>query len=119
MARLDKRNVTRYWWDQHVPGLSLLHADFTSHDYPAHAHDAFVIAVTELLYSAQIIYARTYEIIQLLIVASIWYLIVTTVLSFGQYHVERYFGRGVSRNQSDGVLRTWWSNVADVPFFRR
>jgi AraC-like DNA-binding protein len=48
MARLDKRNVTRYWWDQHVPGLSLLHADFTSHDYPAHAHDAFVIAVTEL-----------------------------------------------------------------------
>jgi hypothetical protein len=48
MARLDRRNVTRYWWDKHVPGLSLLHADFTAHDYPAHAHDAFVIAVTEL-----------------------------------------------------------------------
>ena len=78
-----------------------------------------VIAVTELLYSAQIIYARTYEIIQLLIVASIWYLIVTTVLSFGQYHVERYFGRGVSRNQSGGALRMWWSSVADIPFFRR
>lgn len=77
------------------------------------------IAVTELLYSAQIIYARTYYVIQLLIVASIWYLIVTTILSFGQYHVERHYGRGVSRNQSDGALRTWWSNVADVPFFRR
>jgi len=48
MARVDRRNVTRYWWDRHVPGLSLLHADFTAHDYPAHAHDAFVIAVTEL-----------------------------------------------------------------------
>jgi len=78
-----------------------------------------VIAVTELLYSAQIIYARTYGIIQLLIVASIWYLIVTTILSFGQYHVERHFGRGVSRNQSSGALLTWWSNVIDVPFFRR
>jgi polar amino acid transport system permease protein len=77
------------------------------------------IAVTELLYSAQIIYARTYYVIQLLIVASIWYLIVTTILSFGQYHVERHYGRGVSRNESDGALRTWWSNVADVPFFRR
>jgi polar amino acid transport system permease protein len=78
-----------------------------------------VIAVTELLYSAQIIYARTYEVIQLLIVASIWYLIVTTVLSFGQYHVERHFGRGVSRNQSSGALLSWWTAISDVPIFRR
>jgi len=78
-----------------------------------------VIAVTELLYSAQIIYARTYQIIQLLIVASIWYLVVTTVLSFGQYYVERHFGRGVSRNQSGGALVAWWANVTDVPFLRR
>jgi polar amino acid transport system permease protein len=77
------------------------------------------IAVTELLYSAQIIYARTYYVIQLLIVASIWYLIITTILSFGQYHVERHYGRGVSRNESGGALVGWWSNVTDVPFFRR
>ena len=37
-----------------------------------------VIAVTELLYSAQTIYYRTYQIPQLLIVASIWYLFVTS-----------------------------------------
>ncbi|HEY5099117.1 MAG TPA: amino acid ABC transporter permease [Gaiellaceae bacterium] len=77
------------------------------------------IAVTELLYSAQIIYARTYYVIQLLIVASIWYLIITTILSFGQYHVERHYGRGVSRNESGSALLGWWSNVTDVPFFRR
>ncbi|MCW5747110.1 MAG: AraC family transcriptional regulator [Alphaproteobacteria bacterium] len=47
MARVDPRNVTRYWWDRHVPGLSLLRADFTTHEYPPHSHDAFVIAVTE------------------------------------------------------------------------
>jgi len=56
-----------------------------------------VIAVTELLYSVQLIYAVNYRTIPLLIVASIWYLIVTTVLSFGQYYLERYFARGAAR----------------------
>src|SRR3954449_227524 len=56
-----------------------------------------VIAVTDLLYSAQLIYAVNYRTIPLLIVASIWYLIVTTVLSFGQHYLERYFGRGAAR----------------------
>jgi len=48
LARSDRRNVAKYWWDRHVPGLSLLRADFTTHDYPSHTHDAFVIAITEL-----------------------------------------------------------------------
>jgi polar amino acid transport system permease protein len=55
------------------------------------------IALTDLLYSAQLIYARTYQTIPLLIVASLWYLAVTSVLSVGQYYIERYFGRGTSR----------------------
>jgi polar amino acid transport system permease protein len=58
---------------------------------------ASVITVTELLYSVQLIYAVNYKVIPLLIVASIWYLIVTTVLSIGQYYLERYYGRGVTR----------------------
>ena len=56
-----------------------------------------VIAVTDLLYSVELIYAVNYRTIPLLIVASIWYLIVTTLLSFGQYYLERYFGRGTAR----------------------
>jgi polar amino acid transport system permease protein len=36
-----------------------------------------VLAIPELLYSAQQIYARTYETIPLLIVASLWYLLVS------------------------------------------
>lgn len=47
MARIDPRNVTRYWWDRHLPGLSLLRADFTTHEYPPHTHEALVVAVTE------------------------------------------------------------------------
>jgi polar amino acid transport system permease protein len=56
-----------------------------------------VIAYPELLYSVQLIYSVNYETIPLLIVASLWYLIVTSLLTFGQYYVERYFGRGSSR----------------------
>ena len=47
MARVDTRNTTEYWWDRHVSGLSLMRADFTTHEYPPHAHQAFVVAVTE------------------------------------------------------------------------
>jgi polar amino acid transport system permease protein len=57
-----------------------------------------VIAVTELTYSAQLIYSVNYRTIQLLIVASIWYLIVTTLLTVGQFYIERYFGRGASKD---------------------
>ena len=48
MARADPLNRSRYWWDRRVPGLSLLAADFTTHEYPPHSHEAFVVAVTEI-----------------------------------------------------------------------
>jgi AraC-like DNA-binding protein len=48
MPRADTRNSTRYWWDRHLRGLSLMHADFTTHAFPPHSHEAFVVAVTEL-----------------------------------------------------------------------
>ncbi|MEV4954004.1 amino acid ABC transporter permease [Paenarthrobacter nitroguajacolicus] len=57
-----------------------------------------VISVPELLYSSQIIYARTFETIPLLIVASIWYIIITSVLSIGQYYLERRYAKGNQRN---------------------
>ncbi len=64
-----------------------------------------VLAYPELLYSAQLIYSVNYQTIPLLIVASIWYLLVTTVLSIGQYYVERHFGRGSSRRQRETPLQ--------------
>jgi len=59
---------------------------------------ASALALVELLKAAQNIYSANYEIIPLLIVASLWYLIVTTVLSVGQYYVERHFAKGSLRN---------------------
>ena len=58
---------------------------------------ASVVTVTELLLAVQNVYARTYQTVPLLIVASLWYLIVTSVLTVGQYYVERRYARGSTR----------------------
>lgn len=58
-----------------------------------------VISMTELLYAVQQVYSRTFQTIPLLIVASIWYLMMTTVTSIGQYYIERHYGRGTRRDQ--------------------
>jgi polar amino acid transport system permease protein len=55
---------------------------------------ASVVGMTDLLGAAQIISATNYRILELLIVASIWYLALTTVLSVLQYFLERHLGRG-------------------------
>jgi len=54
-----------------------------------------VIALNDLLYTAQSIYGINYQVIPLLVVASLWYLIVVSVLSVGQSFVERRYGRGM------------------------
>jgi polar amino acid transport system permease protein len=51
------------------------------------------IAVDDLFYAAQSIYARTFETIPLLLVVGFWYLLVVTIMSVGQYYIERYYGR--------------------------
>jgi polar amino acid transport system permease protein len=56
-----------------------------------------VIAYKELLYTGQLIYAANYKTIPLLLVVSAWYLVVTSVLSVGQYYLERRFARGAAR----------------------
>ncbi len=55
-----------------------------------------VIALPELLYSTQLISSRTFEVIPMLIVASIWYFIVTTILMFVQSKIEIRFSRSVA-----------------------
>jgi len=56
-----------------------------------------VIAIGELFYVAQVIYNRNHNVIPLLIVAVVWYAILTTLLSIGQFYIERHFARGAAR----------------------
>lgn len=64
-----------------------------------------VIALPDLLYSAQMIYTQTFETIPLLIVVSFWYLLCTTILTVVQQRIERYYGRGVAGHQITAQIR--------------
>jgi polar amino acid transport system permease protein len=59
-----------------------------------------VIAMGDLLYSVQTIYNRTFEVVPMLMVAVIWYLLITSILNVGQSAIERYYARGTSRSGS-------------------
>ena len=74
-----------------------------------------VIAVQDLLYSVQLIYNQNFLIIPLLLVATIWYIVLTTLLSIGQYYVERYYSRGSRRGNSRGL---WAITRSNIPLFR-
>ena len=52
----------------------------------------------DLTFSAQTIYARTYQIIPMLIMACLWYLAMSSVLMIGQFYIERHFAKGTVRN---------------------
>jgi polar amino acid transport system permease protein len=75
-----------------------------------------VIALSppELLYASQLIYSVNYRTIQLLIVASLWYLIMTTVLTIGQSYLERHFGRGATRDLPETALHRFRVNVLSI-----
>ncbi|MEJ4112134.1 amino acid ABC transporter permease [Corynebacterium kroppenstedtii] len=53
----------------------------------------------DLQYATNAIANRLYAPIPLLIVAAMWYLVVTSVLMVGQYFLERHFGRGFDKNR--------------------
>ena len=59
---------------------------------------AFAVgSVSDLLTTATNIYNSNFKVIPLLIVASLWYLALTSVLYVGQFYLERYYARGSSR----------------------
>jgi polar amino acid transport system permease protein len=75
-----------------------------------------VIAVQDLLYSVQLIYQQNFLVMPLLMVATLWYIILTTVLSIGQYFVERHYARG----KRGGPDRGWWEVAREsLPVFGR
>jgi len=77
-----------------------------------------VIAVADLLYSVQLIYQQNFLIMPLLMVATLWYIILTTVLSIGQYFIERYYARGRRRDLGPG-RGLWQIAVGNLPVFGR
>lgn len=61
---------------------------------------SLVIAIpltTELFFQAQVIGNRLFQPFPMAIMASIWYLALTSVLMVGQYYIERYYAKGAMR----------------------
>lgn len=57
-----------------------------------------VMAIAELFYQVQVIYGRNGRVVPLLMVATVWYIILTSVLSIVQFYVERHYAKGAVRN---------------------
>ncbi|RKE21089.1 amino acid ABC transporter permease [Streptomyces sp. TLI_171] len=56
-----------------------------------------VIALVELFTAGHDIYARTFQTIPVLVAVSIYYLLMTSIMTIGQYYIERYYARGTNR----------------------
>ncbi|WP_411083694.1 amino acid ABC transporter permease [Streptomyces sp. cmx-18-6] len=56
-----------------------------------------VMAIGELFYQVQVVYGRSGRVVPLLMVATAWYILLTTALSIIQYYVERHYAKGAVR----------------------
>ncbi|MER7942268.1 amino acid ABC transporter permease [Streptomyces sp. NPDC094458] len=56
-----------------------------------------VMAIGELFYQVQVVYGRNGRVVPLLMVATAWYILLTTVLSVLQHYVERHYAKGAVR----------------------
>jgi polar amino acid transport system permease protein len=75
---------------------------------------ASVVLYGELLRRSQDIYSTNLRTLELLVVASIWYLVLTSVASVGQYFLERRFARGSARDVPETLLARVRRNVTTV-----
>ncbi|MGW0915166.1 amino acid ABC transporter permease [Streptomyces sp. NPDC002784] len=64
-----------------------------------------VISAHDLMSNIQDVYAQNYQVIPMLVVASLWYLALVTVLGVPQAWLERRYGRGTARAQHVSPLR--------------
>lgn len=82
----------------------------------------YVLALPELFYTVQVIYRRNLEVIPLLMVATVWYLVIMTVLSIVQYYIESIYAKGAVRNPSElafsRIERSLGNLARHFPFFK-
>jgi polar amino acid transport system permease protein len=79
---------------------------------------AYTIQYGELLLSAVSIYTNNLQVIELLFTVSLWYLLLTSVFSVGQYFLERRFARGSSRDLPPTLVARLRANFTSAPRFR-
>ena len=71
----------------------------------------YVLALGELFYTVSVIYGRTQRVLPMLLVAAVWYVVLTTVVTVLQYYVERYYSRGALRTLPPTPLQRLRANL--------
>ncbi len=74
----------------------------------------YVMAIGELFYQVQVVYGRNGRVIPLLLVATAWYVVLTSLLTVAQYYVERHFARGANRTPPPTPLQRVRRLVRDL-----
>jgi polar amino acid transport system permease protein len=78
-----------------------------------------VVSSADLLYSAQEIYADTYQTVPLLFVTAIWYLVLTSLLSVVQKAIEQKYGRGSRSVDHTSAPTTGGWSLGGLQWLRR
>ncbi|OKK21794.1 ABC transporter permease [Streptomyces sp. CB00455] len=73
-----------------------------------------VISAHDLMSNIQDVYAQNYQVIPMLVVASLWYLALVTLLGIPQAWLERRYGRGTTRAGHTSPLRRMLGNAAGL-----
>lgn len=75
-----------------------------------------VVQYEEVLRKSQNIGNNSSAVVEMLFVATLWFLVITTVFSIGQFYLERHYARGSSRQ----LPATPWQRARQLVFtFRR
>lgn len=72
----------------------------------------YVLAHAELFFTVQLIYGRTQEVLPMLLVATLWYVVITSALSIGQYYIERHYSKGALRTLPPTPLQALRARLA-------
>ncbi|MCZ7415289.1 amino acid ABC transporter permease [Streptomyces sp. WMMC897] len=78
-----------------------------------------VISAHDLMSNIQAVYAQNYQVIPMLVVASLWYLALVTLLSVPQSWLERRYGRGVAGSAAPSVLQRVFRGARPRPSVHR
>lgn len=72
----------------------------------------YVLAMPELFYTVQMVYNRNQQIIPLLMVAAVWYTIITSIFSVVQYFIESKLSRNQRKEKKSLKSMLGWGKAS-------
>jgi len=80
---------------------------------------ASVISYSELLMAAGNIYSTNFRIMEALMAATLWYMVLVSIASIGQYFIEKRFGSDRSNASSMTLKKSWRQSMSPGGMLKR